>query len=56
VSRLVDTYVKGESDRLGLIPAAKRFIFVWTTFANKIFRMIKQLRIMNATSELFNIN
>jgi hypothetical protein len=28
VSRLVDTYVKGESERVGLLTAAKRFILV----------------------------
>jgi hypothetical protein len=28
VSRLVDTYVKGESERVGLLIAAKRFILV----------------------------
>ena len=51
VNRLVDTYVKGESERLGLITASKRFIMVWTTFGNKIFKMIKQVRMTNATSK-----
>ena len=51
VNRLVDTYVKGEADRLGLITASNRFILVWTTFGNKIFKMIKQVRMNNATSK-----
>lgn len=50
VSRLVDTYVKGEADRVGLITAAKRFILVWTSFGNKVFKSIKQVRMTSATS------
>jgi hypothetical protein len=51
VGRLVDTYVKADSDRVGLIVAAKRFILVWSTFGSKIFKAIKAVRLTNATSK-----
>ena len=51
-SRLVDTYVKAEAERIGLITAAKRFILVWTTFGSKIYKALKQIRMPDATSEL----